>query len=187
MREGLHTTLADMRKMGREGWRAVCPETSIFILGRERAKLGYFWKHAYLKGRSGKHLGLVVNPDTHKPISTDDEFLDVRDFDKKRLHEMVEREKNGTHFTLRSGRPTATRSSAWRLPTTWAATCRSGSTMPLLTKSTNWQGTPRKAMRWVFSPESAKRVAGLTGTLSQRLCRRPLQHPVPGRCQTHGA
>ena len=96
VREGLHTTLADMRKMGREGWRAVCPETSIFILGRERAKLGYFWKHAYLKARSGKHLGLVLNPDTHKPISTDDEFLDVRDFDKKRLHEMVEREKNGT-------------------------------------------------------------------------------------------
>ena len=96
VREGLHTTLADMRKMGREGWRAVCPETSMFILGRERAKLGYFWKHAYLKGRSGKHLGLVVNPDTHKPISTDDEFLDVRDFDKKRLHEMVDREKNGT-------------------------------------------------------------------------------------------
>ena len=62
VREGLHTTLADMRKMGREGWRAVCPETSIFILGRERAKLGYFWKHAYLKARSGKHLGLVVNP-----------------------------------------------------------------------------------------------------------------------------
>ena len=62
VREGLHTTLADMRKMGREGWRAVCPETSIFILGRERAKLGYFWKHAYLKARSGKHLGLVVKP-----------------------------------------------------------------------------------------------------------------------------
>ena len=107
VREGLHTTLADMRMMGREGWRKICPETSIFILGRERAKLGYFWKHVYLKGRSGKHLGLVLNPDTHKPISTDDEFLDVRDFDKKRLHEFVERDKNGTtlHSPALASRP----------------------------------------------------------------------------------
>ena len=107
VREGLHTTLADMRKMGREGWRAVCPETSIFILGRERAKLGYFWKHAYLKARSGKHLGLVVNPDTHKPISTDDEFLDVRDFDKKRLHEIggEREERNDSSLSALAGRP----------------------------------------------------------------------------------
>lgn len=82
--------------MDRDAWRSGCPETSVFILGRERAKLGYFWKHTYLKGRSGKHLGLVLNPDTDKAISTDDEYLDVRDFDKKRLHEVVEREKNGT-------------------------------------------------------------------------------------------
>jgi hypothetical protein len=34
VREGLHTTLADMRQMGQEGWRNICPETSIFILGR---------------------------------------------------------------------------------------------------------------------------------------------------------
>src|SRR5580698_8841226 len=77
VREGLHTTLVDMRKLGPKAWGAVCPEASILILGRERAKLGYFWKHVYLKGRSGKHLGLVLNPDTYKPISTDDAFLDV--------------------------------------------------------------------------------------------------------------
>jgi hypothetical protein len=40
----------------------------------------------------------VLNPDTLKPISTDDEFLDVRDFDKKRLHEFVERDKGGTAY-----------------------------------------------------------------------------------------
>ena len=98
VREGLHTTLADLRMLGSKGWRKVCPESSIFIFGRERAKLGYFWKHVYLKGRAGKHLGLVLNPDTSKPISTDDEFLDVRDFDKKRLHEFVERDKGGTAY-----------------------------------------------------------------------------------------
>src|SRR5271166_5702434 len=98
VREGLHTTLADLRMLGPKGWRTVCPESSIFIFGRERAKLGYFWKHVYLKARAGKHLGLVLNPDTSKPISTDDEFLDVRDFDKKRLHEFVEREKGGSAY-----------------------------------------------------------------------------------------
>src|SRR5271166_2166452 len=98
VREGLHTTLADLRMLGPKGWRKVCPESSIFVFGRERAKLGYFWKHVYLKGRAGKHLGLVLNPDTSKPISTDDEFLDVRDFDKKRLHEFVEREKGGSAY-----------------------------------------------------------------------------------------
>src|SRR5271166_2809072 len=72
VREGLHTTLADLRILGPKGWRNVCPESSIFIFGRERAKLGYFWKHVYLKARAGKHLGLVLNPDTSKPISTDD-------------------------------------------------------------------------------------------------------------------
>jgi len=98
LREGLHTTLTDLRLLGPKGWRKLCPESSIFIFGRERAKLGYFWKHVYLKGRAGKHLGLVLNPDTSKPISTDDEFLDVRDFDKKRLHEFVERDKGGTAY-----------------------------------------------------------------------------------------
>jgi len=98
VREGLHATLPDLRKLGPSGWRRICPQTSIFIMGRERAKLGYFWKHAYLKGRSGKHLGIVLNPDTHKPIATDDEFLDVRDFDNKRLHEFVENDKGGTAY-----------------------------------------------------------------------------------------
>ncbi|MGB8772056.1 MAG: DEAD/DEAH box helicase [Candidatus Korobacteraceae bacterium] len=98
VREGLHTTLADLRMLGPKGWRKICPESSIFIFGRERAKLGYFWKHVYLKARAGKHLGLVLNPDTAKPISTDDEFLNVRDFDKKRLHEFVERDRGGTAY-----------------------------------------------------------------------------------------
>ena len=98
VREGLHATLADLRMLGPKGWRRSVRDSSIFIFGRERAKLGYFWKHVYQKGRAGKHLGLVLNPDTSKPISTDDEFLDVRDFDKKRLHEFVERDKGGTAY-----------------------------------------------------------------------------------------
>src|ERR1039457_3554724 len=45
VREGLHTTLADLRTLGPKEWRKVCPESSVFIIGRERAKLGYFWMH----------------------------------------------------------------------------------------------------------------------------------------------
>ena len=43
-------------------------EPSLFIVGRERAKLGYFWRHAYLVPRSGRYLGCVVNADTGKPV-----------------------------------------------------------------------------------------------------------------------
>ncbi len=98
VREGLHTTLPELRKLGPQGWRELCTQPAVFVMGRERAKLGYFWKHAYLKGRSGKHWGIVLNPDTLKPIATDDEFLNVRDFDKKRLHEFVENGKGGTAY-----------------------------------------------------------------------------------------
>ena len=165
VREGLHATLADMRKMGREGWRNICPETSIFILGRERAKLGYFWKHAYLKGRSGKHLGLVLNPDTHKPISTDDEFLDVRDFDKKRLHEVVEREKDGT--SLHSPLWQADRSKIQRM----APADFMGRYMPewfdyaIADEVHQLAGDTAQGNALGVLARVAKNVAGLTGTL----------------------
>jgi len=53
VREGLHTTLSDMRPRkqyasSREGWNSLCTKPALFIVGRERAKLGYFWRHAYL-------------------------------------------------------------------------------------------------------------------------------------------
>jgi hypothetical protein len=32
VREGLHTTLADLRMLGPKVWRKICPESSIFIL-----------------------------------------------------------------------------------------------------------------------------------------------------------
>ena len=165
VREGLHTTLADMRKMGPKGWRAMCPETSIFILGRERAKLGYFWKHVYLKGRSGKHLGLVLNPDTHKPISTDEEFLDVRDFDKRRLHEIVDREKNGT--TLHSSLWQADRNKIQRM----APADFMGRYMPewfdyaIADEVHQLAGDTAQGNALGVLARVAKNVAGLTGTL----------------------
>jgi superfamily II DNA or RNA helicase len=96
VREGLHTALSEMRRLGRRGWRKLCPSTAVFCIGREKAKLSYFWKHCFAKSRSGRYGGSVINPDTGSPIETDGTRLTVMDFDKKRLHEIVEGQKGGT-------------------------------------------------------------------------------------------
>jgi superfamily II DNA or RNA helicase len=96
VREGLRTSLAELRRLGRVGWRRLCPATSIFCIGREKAKLSYFWKHAYGRSRSGKYLGSLTNPDTGCPIETDGVRLSALDFEKKRLHETVDGAKGGT-------------------------------------------------------------------------------------------
>jgi superfamily II DNA or RNA helicase len=58
VREGLHTTLSELRlrrnsRSPRQRWMSLCGRPSLFIVGRERAKLGYFWRHAYQLPRSG--------------------------------------------------------------------------------------------------------------------------------------
>lgn len=93
-REGLKTTLSDLRlpkqyRSARERWRKLCPDPSIFIVSRERAKLGYFWEHAYQVARSGPHCGSVVNPDTGKPILTAEDQLRTPDFRKAKHSELV--------------------------------------------------------------------------------------------------
>ena len=96
VREGLHTTLSELRRLGRAGWRKLCPENSIFCLGREKAKLSYFWKHCYTHSRSGPYLGSLTNPDTGRPIETDGVRLTAADFDKKRRQETVDLGKGGS-------------------------------------------------------------------------------------------
>ncbi len=95
VREGLHTSLAELRRLGRKGWRSLCPGTTIFCIGREKAKLSYFWKHCYGKSRSGRYLGSLTNPDTGCPVETDGVRLSALDFEKKRLHQIVEDSKAG--------------------------------------------------------------------------------------------
>ena len=57
VREGLHTTLTDLRlrkhyRTARERWQPdICSGPAFFIVGRDRAKLGWFWRHAY-RGRA---------------------------------------------------------------------------------------------------------------------------------------
>jgi len=94
-REGLHTSLAELRRLGRKGWRNLCPGTTIFCIGREKDKLSYFWKHCYGKSRSGRYLGSLTNPDTGCPIETDGVRISALDFEKKRLHQIVEDSKAG--------------------------------------------------------------------------------------------
>ena len=95
VREGLHTTLSEMRlrkqfSSSRDRWMSLCTRPALFIVGRERAKLGYFWRHAYVVPRSGRYRGCVVNADTGTPVMVDENRLTVADFEKVKISETVE-------------------------------------------------------------------------------------------------
>jgi superfamily II DNA or RNA helicase len=95
VREGLRTSLSELRLRGdspnpRKRWLSLCSKPSLFIVGRERAKLGYFWRHAYHIPRSGPYLGCAVNCDTGYPVFMNESRLTVADFDKVRMAEAVE-------------------------------------------------------------------------------------------------
>src|ERR1700726_3816361 len=95
VREGLHTTLSELRlrkdsPSSRKRWRSLCGRSSLFIVGRERAKLGYFWRHAYRVPQSGPYVGCVVNSDTGKPVVVDDSRLTAPEFEKVKISETIE-------------------------------------------------------------------------------------------------
>ena len=95
VREGFQTSLSEMRlrrssTTPREHWLSLCGRPSLFIVGRERAKLGYFWRHAYRVPRSGPYLGCVVNSDTGRPVIVDESRLTVAEFEKVKIAETVE-------------------------------------------------------------------------------------------------
>ena len=92
-RQGLHLSLSDLRvreHSARSRWRELCPGPALFILGRERAKLGYFWRHAYTMAGSGRNSGCVVNPESGEPIIIGENRLTAADFAKARLAEVLE-------------------------------------------------------------------------------------------------
>jgi hypothetical protein len=93
LREGLKTSLSDIRlakghRSARRRWQSICSGPSIFVISRERAKLGAYWRHAYRVPQSGC-LGNVVNPDTGQPVLTDEDQLRRADFRKAKHSEMV--------------------------------------------------------------------------------------------------
>jgi len=95
VREGLSTTLSELRlrresASSRKRWLSLCGRPSLFIVGRERAKLGYFWRHAYRIPRSGPDLGCVVNSDTGRPVIVDESRLTIAEFEKVKIAETIE-------------------------------------------------------------------------------------------------
>ncbi len=95
VREGLSTTLSEVRlrrnsPTSRQRWLSLCGRPSLFIVGRERAKLGYFWRHAYQVPRSGPYLGCVVNSDTGRPVIVDENRLTIAEFERVKIAETIE-------------------------------------------------------------------------------------------------
>ena len=95
VREGFHTTLSELRlrkdsPSSRKRWLSLCGRPSLFIVGRERAKLGYFWRHAFRVPRSGPYVGCIVNADTGKPVIVDDSRLTAGEFEKVKIAETIE-------------------------------------------------------------------------------------------------
>lgn len=96
VREGLRTTLTELRlrrtsRTARERWDSICGSPALFIVGRDRGKLSYFWRHAYGLARCGRYQGSVVNPDSGCPVylGEDDERLLSEDFKKAKLSEIL--------------------------------------------------------------------------------------------------
>jgi hypothetical protein len=94
VREGLTTTLSEIRlakshRSAKARWRAQVGGSSLFVISRERAKLGYFWRHSMCSPKSGPYLGSVVNPDTGRPVIVGDDQLRRPDFRKVKHSEVV--------------------------------------------------------------------------------------------------
>ena len=56
------------------------------VIGRDRAKLGAFWKPSFRVARCGNHTGAVVNPDSGRPVIVDDSRLLRQDLDKPKRY-----------------------------------------------------------------------------------------------------
>jgi hypothetical protein len=104
VREGLRTSLTELRlrktsSSARKRWDSICGCPSIWVVGRDRAKLGYFWRHAYQVARCGRYQGSVVNPDSGSPVylGPEGERLLAMDFKKVKLSEMLGQGEGTNH------------------------------------------------------------------------------------------
>jgi hypothetical protein len=96
VREGLRTTLTELRlrktyRTSRARWESICGLPALFVVGRDRGKLSYFWRHAYALARSGRYQGSVINAESGAPVyvGEDGERLLCDDFKKAKLSEML--------------------------------------------------------------------------------------------------
>ncbi len=96
VREGLRTTLTELRqrktaRTARQRWDSICGFPALFVVGRDRGKLSYFWRHAYEVAQCGRYQGSVVNADSGCPVylGEDGERLLSADFEKAKLSEIL--------------------------------------------------------------------------------------------------
>src|SRR5262249_16989510 len=99
VRQGLRTSLSELRLRGnfttsRKRWLSLCSRPSPFIVGRERAKLGYFWRHAYRIPQSGPYSGCVTNSDTGQPVIVNETRLTSAEFEKVKIAECIDTRSN---------------------------------------------------------------------------------------------
>jgi hypothetical protein len=96
-RKGLKLTLSDLRLMGPKGFAKMVPETTFFVMSKERGKLSYFWRHAFNVAKSGPNQGRVIAIDTGLPIETDEGgYIGRESFDNIKLNVEAERTHGGT-------------------------------------------------------------------------------------------
>jgi len=96
IRNGWAGRLTDLRSMGRKGWKNTCPEPAWFVLGRERGKLSYYWKHVFKLAKSGKLMGALVNPDSgDRVLNSEGESLYGSDFRDSKRSEVITRGAQG--------------------------------------------------------------------------------------------
>ncbi len=95
-REGLRTTLTELRHRktccsSRARWDSICQGPALSIVGRDRGKLSYSWRHAYGLAECGRYQGSAVNPDSGCPIylGENGERLLRADFKKATLSEIL--------------------------------------------------------------------------------------------------
>jgi hypothetical protein len=94
--EGMHLSLAELRRLGRAGWMERVPRCSVFIIPKDKGKLS-FWRHAFLTAKCGPELGGVINPDTGVSIENPEGGRRTRlDFDNLKINEQIERSQDGT-------------------------------------------------------------------------------------------
>jgi hypothetical protein len=106
VRDGVHTTLTEMRlrRNHKSAWHRWIAERGkaahFFIVGRDKAKLGNFWRHSFNIARCGPNCGAVVNPDSGLPVILDDDHRLLRsDFERT---ERFSEELNSARRTLYS-------------------------------------------------------------------------------------
>jgi hypothetical protein len=104
VREGLRTSLSELRlrktsPSARKRWDSICSSPALFVVGRDRAKLGYYWRHAYEIARCGRYQGSLVNPDSGSPVylGSEGERLLKMDFKKAKLSEMLGQGQGTNH------------------------------------------------------------------------------------------